>query len=278
MLFDDYKIRKICDVLADTTRGYSKSELQSLLKILGIEDIEKSGKPYFSKNKRTWLNDCLLYEVRKNDTDANVVKFIELAMNPMSFTKAEAREKYNWLFEELNKVLVLAGIGICKDGRMIKIIKADSLDEADKRVNSLRKKLSDRCIHSEVEKYCRSDLMRKDYSAVVFEASKGLAQRVRDMTGLSKDGGELFQATFSTKDPWLVFNQLKTENEISEFKGLKELMESIFHLVRNPVAHTPRIKWNIEENKALDVLTLISFAHKYLDVCVLNPIKRNNLT
>ena len=91
-------------------------------------------------------------------------------------------------------------------------------------------------------------------------------------------GGELFQATFSTKDPWLVFNQLKTENEISEFKGLKELMESIFHLVRNPVAHAPRIKWNIEENKALDVLTLISFAHKYLDVCVLNPIKRNNLT
>lgn len=250
---------------------------ESLLKILGIADIEKSGaQKYFSKNKRTWLNDCLLYEIRKNDTDAKVVKFIELAMNPMSFTKAEAREKYNWLFEELNKVLILAGLGIRSDGRIIKITKADSLDEADKRVNSLRKRLSDRCIHSEVEKYCRNDLMRKDYSAVVFEAAKGLAQRVRDLTGLQKDGGELFQTAFSTKDPWLVFNMLMTENEISEHKGLKELMESIFHLVRNPVAHTPKIEWNIEENKALDVLTLISFAHKYLDVCVLNPIKRNN--
>jgi uncharacterized protein (TIGR02391 family) len=48
---------------------------------------------------------------------------------------------------------------------------------------------------------------------------------------------------------------------------LKELLESIFHLVRNPAAHTPKINWKIDEIKALDILTLISFAHKYLDEC-----------
>lgn len=50
-------------------------------------------------------------------------------------------------------------------------------------------------------------------------------------------------------------------------------MEAIFHLIRNPAAHTPKINWEIEEAKALDVLTLISFAHKYLDECHKMPGK-----
>lgn len=66
---------------------------------------------------------------------------------------------------------------------------------------------------------------------------------------------------------------MQTESEKSEFIGLKELMEAIFHLIRNPVAHTPKINWKIEEAKALDVLTLISFAHKYLDECNKMPGK-----
>ena len=50
-------------------------------------------------------------------------------------------------------------------------------------------------------------------------------------------------------------------------------MEAIFHLVRNPAAHTPKINWKVDEAKALDVLTLISFAHKYLDECHKMPGK-----
>ncbi|MFW6270042.1 MAG: TIGR02391 family protein [Bacillota bacterium] len=53
----------------------------------------------------------------------------------------------------------------------------------------------------------------------------------------------------------------------------KELLESIFHLVRNPAAHTLKINWQIDETKALDILTLISFAHKYLDKCNKMPGK-----
>ncbi len=103
--------------------------------------------------------------------------------------------------------------------------------------------------------------------------AKGVAQRVRNITGLETDGGTLFQTAFSKKDPYLYFNLLKTESEISEFTGLKELLESIFHLVRNPQAHTPKINWIINEEKALDVLTLISLAHKYLDECKPVPYK-----
>ena len=60
---------------------------------------------------------------------------------------------------------------------------------------------------------------------------------------------------------------MQTDSEKSEFTGVKELLESIFHLVRNPAAHTPKINWKVDEAKTLDILTLISFAHKYLDEC-----------
>jgi len=107
----------------------------------------------------------------------------------------------------------------------------------------------------------------------VFEAAKGLAERVREITGLKLDGGKLFDTAFSTKDPYIFFNSLQTESERSEFIGLKELLSSIFHLVRNKAAHTPKINWWVEETMALDVLTLISFAHKYLDKCYKMPNK-----
>ncbi len=92
-------------------------------------------------------------------------------------------------------------------------------------------------------------------------------QRVRQMSGLTTDGGTLFQTAFSKNDPYLFFNSMQTDSEKSEFTGLKELLESIFHLVRNPAAHTPKVNWKVDEAKALDILTLISFAHKYLDEC-----------
>ncbi|MDR2399849.1 MAG: TIGR02391 family protein [Endomicrobium sp.] len=87
------------------------------------------------------------------------------------------------------------------------------------------------------------------------------------MCDLTEDGGELFQKAFSPNNLYLFFNSLISDSEKSEFKGLKELLEDIFHLIRNPAAHTPKINWKIDEDKALDVLTIISFAHKYLDEC-----------
>lgn len=61
----------------------------------------------------------------------------------------------------------------------------------------------------------------------------------------------------------MFFDALKTDSEISEFTGLKELMESIFHLVRNPVAHTPKANWKTDRIKTLEILTMISLVHKY---------------
>lgn len=277
-ILDEQQLKVVCDVLAETDSGYTKTQLTRLLQQSGIEVVSdgRSGTAYgytFGLNKRDWLYNCLATEINKNHSLSKVYLFLERALNPVAFTDEKNREKYNYLLEGTNKALLLAGLEITKEGKLIEVVQAKTLDEVDRRVNSLQRQLYIRAIHSEVQKYCIKDYLQRDYYDAVFEAAKGLAERVRTISGLTTDGGTLFQTAFSKNDPYLFFNSMQTDSEKSEFTGLKELMEAIFHLVRNPAAHTPKINWKVDEAKALDVLTLISFAHKYLDECHKMPGK-----
>ncbi len=264
----------ICGVLAATCGGFSKGQLKKFLSSCNIiypqEPTSNGNVHSIGPNKRDWLYNCLVEDLNIYHSESRIYNFIETTLNPISHTREDSRDSYAFILSELNKVLVLLGMEMTKEGKIQEVVAAKTLDEVDRRVNDLDKKLTQRAIHYEVKRYCIKDYLRKDYFDAVFEAAKGLAQRVREKTGLTSDGGELFQKAFSTQDPYLFINKLSTEGELSEFKGIKELLESIFHLVRNPAAHTPKINWKVEETKALDVLTLISFAHKYLDEC--NPI------
>lgn len=275
---DEQQLKAICDVLAETTLGYTKTELTRLLQQCNISVLSdgKTSNSYgytIGQNKRDWLYNCLAAEINKSHSLNRVYFFLEKALNPVAFTDEKNRSKYNFLLEGTNRVLLLAGLEMTKEGKLIEVVQAKTLDEVDRRVNSLQRQLYNRGIHIEVQKYCIKDYLQKDYYDAIFEAAKGLAERVRQITGLTTDGGTLFQTAFSKNNPYLFFNSMQTESEKSEFIGLKELMEAIFHLIRNPAAHTPKINWKIEEAKALDVLTLISFAHKYLDECHKMPGK-----
>jgi len=271
-ILNEQQLKAICDVLADTNRGLTKTELTRLLEQCQIPVMDdgksSNGLTYtVGLNKRDWLYKCFANEINSHKSFERVFIFIEKALNPVSYTSEESRQKYHFLFEEINKVLLLIGLNISNEGKLTEVAQAKTLDEVDRRVNNLRRQLYNRAIHHEVKKYCIRDYLRKDYYDAVFEAAKGLAERVREITGLTTDGSALFQKAFAKNDPYIFLNSLKTESEINEFLGLKELLESIFHLVRNPAAHTPKINWKIDEIKALDILTLISFAHKYLDEC-----------
>lgn len=275
---DEQQLKAVCDVLAETNLGYTKTELTRLLQQSGIEIVsdEKCSNGYVYQiglNKRDWLYNCLAMEINKSHSLNRVYLFLEKALNPVAFTDERNRDKYNYLLEGTNKALLLAGLEITMEGKLIEVVQAKTLDEVDRRVNSLRRQLYNRAIHNEVQKYCIKDYLQKDYYDAVFEAAKGLAERVRQITGLTTDGGTLFQTAFSKNDPYLFFNSMQTDSEKSEFTGVKELMEAIFHLARNPAAHTPKINWKVDETKALDILTLISFSHKYLDECHKMPGK-----
>jgi uncharacterized protein (TIGR02391 family) len=268
----EQQLKAVCDVLADTNRGLTKTELSRLLQQSQIrlvyDGASKNSLGYtFGLNKRDWLYNCFANELNIKHSFENIYDFITKALNPVVYTSIDSRERYSFLLEGTNKVLMLVGLSVAKDGTLIEVFQARTLDEVDRRVDELKRQLYNRAIHHEVERYCIKDYLRKDYYDAVFEAAKGLAERVRQITGLTTDGGGLFQKVFAKNDPYIFFNAMQTDSEISEFTGLKELLEAIFHLVRNPAAHTPKINWKTDEVKALDILTLISFAHKYLDEC-----------
>jgi uncharacterized protein (TIGR02391 family) len=239
MILNEQQLKAICDVLADTNRGLTKTELTRLLEQCQIPVMDdgksSNGLTYtVGLNKRDWLYKCFANEINSHKSFERVFIFIEKALNPVSYTSEESRQKYHFLFEETNKVLLLIGLNISNEGKLTEVAQAKTLEEVDRRVNNLRRQLYNRAIHHEVKKYCIRDYLRKDYYDAVFEAAKGLAERVREITGLTTDGSALFQKAFAKNDPYIFLNSLKTESEINEFLGLKELLESIFHLVRNP--------------------------------------------
>ena len=275
---DQQKIKAICDIVAHTSQGLTKSQLTTLLgqcRICVVDDGSSHSQLGYTigLSKREWLYNCLVTEINKSHSFCKIISFLQAALNPALYTSNDSRQKYRYLVEETNKVLLFAGLSIDQSGELVEVSQAQTLTEVDRRVNHLKKALYDRAIHSEVQKYCVEDYLRADYYDAVFEATKGLAERVRQISGLTTDGGTLFQTAFSKNDPYIFFNAMKTDSERSEYTGLKELLEAIFHLVRNPAAHTPKVNWKTDETKALDILTLISFAHKYLDECHRMPGK-----
>lgn len=272
------QLKSLCGVVAHTSEGLTKSELTTLLGQCGMCAVDDgSFRNQFGYttglSKRDWLYNCLVAEISKSKSFSRVFSFLQAALNHASYTSIDSRQKYRYLLEETNKILLFAGLSIDQSGRLVAVSQAETLTEIDQRVNHLKKALYDRAIHSEVQKCYIKDYLRADYYDAMFEAAKGSAECVRQISGLTTDGGTLFQTAFSKNDPYIFFNAMKTDSERSEFTGLKELLEAIFHLVRNPVAHTPKVNWKTDETKVLDILTLISFAHKYLDECHRMPGK-----
>ena len=107
-----------------------------------------------------------------------------------------------------------------------------------------------------------------DYFHAVFEATKGVAEKLREMAGVSSDGGRLVDDALGLGGsgiPRLAFNSLRTESERSEHTGLMNLIKGLFGAFRNTTAHRPRIHWKMTEQDALDVLTTVSLVHRRLD-------------
>jgi uncharacterized protein (TIGR02391 family) len=269
----------VADILGATNCFLSKLALHRLLESSGITCVDDgawtNGLQYnIGLSKRKWLFNCLAEEFNKRQTTERIEKFLEAVFDPVLHT--DRREEYEKLVEAINRPLMLHGCEINAEGKLSAIPKASTLPEVDRRIDEFRSELAKRKIHQRVMFYCREDLLRKDYQSAVLEAAKGLADRVREETGKGDDGTPLFDSVFSKTDPWLFLTDLSDESKKSEQNGLRELLNAIFHLIRNPLSHKPKIKWDVNQNEALDVFVLISLAHKYLDECFVNPMKRGH--
>ena len=258
--FDAPHLEAACKVLADTTMGLKGDEIGYILKDMGVADPD----PAMTKWKR--LFNALVFTQNKHQVGNHLLMFINRAMKPVRYVNAQ--EKFDWRRGGLNVVLAFSGFYIREDGQVIRATQETTLAGAKARAGRLKAILEARGTHPEIFKYCRAELLEENYFHAVFEAAKGLAQRVRDLSGLNTDGGELIAEAFSVKSPIIAFNSLQTETERSEQKGITNLMIGLFGAIRNPTAHAPKITWAMPEQDAIDVFALVSFIHRKLDNAV----------
>lgn len=265
--FSHAELESICSVLAETNNGLTGSEIGNILKRLGIPD------PMPTMTKRYRLSEALAKQQAQIRSGSIVGAFIQEAMNPVQYTNNHAL--FDLRRDALSTILAFCGYSLGEDGKLrLRTKPAHTLTEAEEAAGRLRSELSRRGVHSDVLKFCRPELLHENYFHAVFEATKSVADKIRDKAELDGDGAELVDRAFGIgkqEMPLLAFNSLQTETERSEHNGLMQLMKGMFGVFRNVTAHAPKIKWSISEQDALDLLTIASYLHRRLDTCFKTP-------
>lgn len=157
------------------------------------------------------------------------------------------------ILRDINSQLMFYGFEVNDSGKVIVIEVVETFNDAQKRLQSFSERLSEYDIHPEVIKYCQSELFSENYFHAILEASKGLLQRLRELSGLELDGTTLVNEVFILRNPTIIIGNSKNEtmSEKSEFNGLKSLINTIVYLYRNPKVHEPILYNPSSENDAV---------------------------
>lgn len=255
--FNAQQLTAIAKALGDTSDGLTGSQIEYLLAQSKIPDTH----PTLTKWQR--LFNAFAAFQNKREFGNHVVVFIKHAMSPVQFTADPARF-VRWK-DRLNPILAFSGMSVGDDGKVRWVKPASNLDEAAARANRLQYLLENRGVHPDVLTYCKAEWLQENYFHAVFEATKSIAAKIRALTGHPGDGAPLVQAAFGGANPAVAINGLKTESDRSEQSGFLNLLIGIFGTVRNPLAHNPKVDWAMNEQDALDILTLVSLVHRKID-------------
>lgn len=263
---EDTHLEAICNVLGDTSGGLTGTEIGRYLRECGIAD------PLPSMTKRHRLFEALRIKQADDRCANNVMAFIKKVMSPVLYHASP--EGYDGFRSSLNTVLAFSGYQVNDRGEIVPVSAAKTLTEAEDRAARLQTELRRRRVHADVLKFCKSELLEENYFHAVLEATKSIAEKIRSKTGLTTDGGELASAAFALGKvgmPYLAFNSLTTATETSEQSGLMNLFIGMFGTFRNTTAHGAKIHWKIDEQDAVDLLTLVSMLHRRLDASYRTP-------
>lgn len=255
--FNAQQLTALAKALGDTGDGLTGSQIGHLLAQSNIPDVD----PTATKWKRLFNAFAAFQNERKFGN--HVVVFINRAMDPVQFTTDPSQ--FNRWRDRFNVILAFSGMSLGDDGKVRWVKPASNLNEAIARADRLQYLLENRGVHPDVLLYCKAEWLQENYFHAVFEATKSIAAKIRTLTGHSGDGAPLVHAAFGGQNPPLAINNLKTDSDRSEQSGFLNLLVGIFGTVRNPLAHNPKLDWAMNEQDALDILTLVSLVHRKID-------------
>jgi uncharacterized protein (TIGR02391 family) len=258
--FDAQHLTSIAQILAATCGGLTGPQIAYLLQDCHIPDVA----PSMTKWKR--LFNAFVEFQNERHFGNHVVVFINRAMNPVQYTSSP--NEFHLRRDQLNTVLSFSGMCIGDDGKIRRSHKAENLNEALKRATRLHSALVSRKVHEDILTFCKAELLQENYFHAVFEAMKSISAKIRKLSGLTTDGSQLVEEAFSlskSSSPILAINPLATETDKGEQRGFVNLLVGLFGTIRNPIAHNPKIEWDMNEQDTLDILTTISLIHRKLD-------------
>lgn len=249
----------LSNIFGDTADGLTGTEIHRFLLQAGISDISEND-TFLAKRKR--LFNAFANFQKKQKCCNNILKFIQLVLTPSRFVGKS--KEFEALRSKVNQQLAFEGYEIKEDGLFAQIQKANVISDVELKVENLKQELINRNAHNQIFRYCTPELLSNNYFHSVFEASKGLFQRIRDLSGLTTDGNALIEQVFSN-NPILIINNYQTKQEKDEHTGFCNLLKGLCGMFRNSEAHQPKIFWDIDEQDALEILSLISYCHRRLD-------------
>ena len=255
MIFEQPILEGICRVLGEYASG---TQIKTYLAQLNITDVDG---PQCTKWRR--LYSAFAAHQNHFQDNTKILEYICLECAPSRY--ADNEDNYIKLLEQINLQLAFCGLELLQNGRIQKIDKAETISDAQKKATNLKIKLEQRDTHSMIFQYCKSELLQNNYFHAVFEAMKGLMQRIRMLSGSSLDGANLIENIFSKNNPVLIINNLQSKSEIDEHMGFCNLLKGLCGMFRNTEAHEPKITWNVSEQDALEILGMISYCHRRLD-------------
>lgn len=257
--FPAERLEAISRVLADTETGLTGSQIDHLLRNSNIPNPT----PDMTKWKR--LYNAFVEFQNEHHVGNHVIVFIKRAMDPARYV--EEPTVFRSRRDRLNSVLAFCGYAVGEDGQVRRADAASTIDQALERANRLHAALILRSVHADVLKFCKAELLEENYFHAVFEAMKSITAKIRTLSGLTGDGCDLVHDAFGQKygDPPLAINPFKTETHKGEQYGFMNLLKGLYGTIRNPLAHNPKTEWDMTEQDALDILTMISLVHRKLD-------------
>jgi len=258
-VFDPAVLENICRILGEVMTG---TEMGPLLARCQIPDV--SGQS--TKWKR--LQDNLGSIQNRDRAGGAVAQFIKASMAPARFLTR--KPFFAEMRGQLNEALHFAGMELAEDGQLHRVVAATTLSAVEERARRLKSTLVSRDIHPDVLKFCKAELLQENYFHAVLEAAKSVADKIRSKTGLLSDGSQLVDEAFGLAQglPRLAFNTLQTPTEKSEHNGLMSLMKGVFSAFRNPTAHEAKVRWQVTEQDAQELLALVSLLHRRLDQAI----------
>ena len=243
----------VAKALGDTHEGLTGGEIAELLYRCGFTDPGQ-----MTKKHRIFV---ALKE--QPDQSSATLEFIRQSLDPVRYT--DAPDRHENMRVHVNRALRFAGAEVDETGRIVAVAAVNTLSEAALRANHLESSLANRNIHPDVAKFCTEECLSEDYFHAVFEATKSIFDKIRDLSGLDEDGGELVDAALSGSSPIISINPRSSKSERSEQSGFANLIKGTYGMFRNPVAHEARVNWHMSKEDAEDLLSLASLIHRRLD-------------